>query len=138
MSKTLVDAITEIQRLVATVDGIRVTPTYPPDQMNQFPFAICYPDSAAITKEGAGAIRGLHTIALEIHIPNKDKARNIATLIPIGAAVYRLLFQDTNATLASTVDTIIAINYDFGPLGYESVDTIGWRFGIDIKLREVL
>ena len=138
MTKSIDDACKEIQNIVSAVSGIEFAPDYPPDQVNRFPAAIVFAGSGTVTKEGAGAIRGLHQITLELHYQAKNRARAVAALNPLARLIYRALMDDDNFSLNSTVDTINSIDYEFGPLGYDSTDTIGYTFSIDVKIIEVL
>jgi hypothetical protein len=138
MTKSIDDACKEIQTIVLAVSGIQAAPDYPPDKISQYPVSVCFAGSGIVTKEGAGVIRGLHQITLELHYQAKNRARAVEVLNPLARLIYRALFNDSNFSLNSTVDTINEISYEFGPLGYDSVDTIGYTFSIDVKIRETL
>ena len=138
MTKAVDDACKEIQNIVSAIVGIQTAPDYPPDVVNQFPAALCFAGSGTVTKESAGVIRGLHQITLELHYQAKNRARAVEVLNPLARLIYRALFDDDNYSFNSTVDTINQIDYEFGPLGYDSVDTIGYTFSIDVKIRETL
>ena len=138
MTKAVDDACKEIQTLVGAVTGIRAAPSYPPGKVSTFPVSLCFPGAGTITKEAGGAIRGLHQITLELHMDSQNKARAVEKLNPLARLVYRTLLEGENFQLNGTVDTINEISYEFGPLGYDATDTIGYTFTIDVKIRETL
>jgi hypothetical protein len=131
MAKTLTDAIEQVQVIVGAISGIKRAPHYPPDKMSEFPFAIAFPGVGVFTPD-AGAKRGLHQITLEIHTARKNMAQDVANIINYAESVSDALLA--NPRLNSTVDTINQISYQFGPLGYDSVLTIGYTFTIDVKI----
>jgi hypothetical protein len=135
VAKTLTDAIAQVQTLVGGLSGIKKAPQYPPDKISQFPFAVAFPGSGEGYREDASSTRELHNIRLEIHMARKNMARDIATVIGYWKLVFDELLSVDNLTLDGTVDTINRITYEFGPLGYADIDTIGYTFTIDVKIR---
>ena len=138
MTKSIDDACKEIQTIVLAVSGIQAAPDYPPDKISQYPVSVCFAGSGNIKPTSGGGVEGLHQITLELHYPAKNRARAVEVLNPLARLIYRALFSDSNFSLNSTIDTINEISYEFGPLGYDSVDTIGYTFTIDVKIRETL
>jgi hypothetical protein len=132
MAKTLTDAIEQVQAIVGAISGIKRAPHYPPDKMSEFPFAIAFPASGTFTADAGGVKRGLHRITLEIHTQRKNLARDVAAVIDYGESVSSALLN--NLRLNNTVDTINQIAYEFGPLGYDTVVTLGYTFTIDVKI----
>ena len=136
MAKSLSDAIKQVQIIVAGVSGVKQAPQYPPEKMSEFPFAIAFPGSGTFTPDASGTKRGLHRITLEIHTARKNMAQDVAAIIDYGESISSALLN--NLRLNSTVDTINQIAYEFGPLGYDSVLTIGFTFSIDVKIINAL
>lgn len=129
---TVLGAVQAIQDVAITVTGIKQAPDYPPEQINEFPFALCYPGSGSFGDGPAGSRLGLHTIILEIHTARGQLPYAVAAVIGYGDAVTAALLSDR--TLARAVDCINGpITYTFGPLGWGGQDTIGWRFSIPVK-----
>lgn len=136
MAKTLTDAITQIQTIVGAISGIKQAPIYPPEKMSEFPFAIAFPGAGTITTESAGTKRGLHQISLEIHTARKNMAQDVETVIGYGETVANAILG--NLTLNGSVDTVNGISYEFGPLGYDTTPTLGYKFTIDVKIRNTI
>jgi hypothetical protein len=123
------DVIKGIMDIVGAVSGIRAAPDYPPESINVFPFAVCYPGTGRIIIEPAGVMKGLHEIVLEIHVARKDLSRDVQAAIPFVDSIPLALCGDV--TFGGTTSTWGAIRYQFMPLGWNGVETIGWRFWIE-------
>ncbi len=136
MAKSLSDAIKQVQVIVSGISGIKKAPQYPPEKMSEYPFAIAFPGNGTFTPDASGTKRGLHTITLEVHTARKNMAQDIAAVIDYGESVSSALLN--NLRLNSTVDTINGVGYQFGPLGYDTVPTIGYTFSIDVKILNTL
>lgn len=139
MALALEDAVAATARLIRTIPGLRGAPTEPPEKISAFPFVITYPLFGEWEVRSRGNKVGLHTIAIEIHTARKDLPRDIQSVIPYGELVSAKLQHYDNTFLpdqagASTCSAVLALRYVFGPLGYVTVPTIGYRFELDIKI----
>lgn len=136
---SLQDVIGAIQDIVRGISGIRVAPDYAPDGLNVFPASVVYPVSGVFTTGPAEVMKGLHTIAVEIHVERRDLAKALKSAIPYGSQVAAALLADT--TLGGAVSTFGDISYTFGPMawGDPALQTIGWRLTIEgIKTQDAL
>ncbi len=139
MTASLQDVISAIQEIVRGVTGIRVAPDYAPDGLNVFPASVVYPVSGTWTTGPAEVLKGMHAIAVEIHVERRDLARALKDAIPYGSIVAAALLADT--TLGSSASTFGDISYTFGPMawGDPALQTIGWKLTIEnIKTQEAI
>lgn len=136
---TIQAAIAYIQGLAEGLTGIRQAPDFPPEQMNVFPFAVCYPSAGEFRAGPIGLMKGLHSLVVEIHVARKDLPRDVETALPFGELLAAAVFDDP--TLGGTVDTVRAdegITYTFGALAWGGQATIGWRITVPVKIQTVL
>lgn len=138
MAKTLDDAIEAVLYHVSHFNGLRKVAN-PQERFSIDPFATAFPGPGEFQIVSSGMTKGLQHIILEIHKVRKDLPRDLEIIIPYGELVKDFLTIDANRTLpdsagADTVDTIIGCDYDFGPLGWADVDTLGWQFDIEVKI----
>lgn len=136
MAKVLPDAVARIQAIVGGLTGVRGAPDSPPDSLpSTWPYAVCYPGRGEISAIEATTNVEIHTIILELHHGHQELARVVSTIAPYVRNINIALWNDV--TLDNTVDTIQAIRYTFGLLGWGETDaqTLGIRFEIDVKIR---
>jgi hypothetical protein len=131
---TLQDAINAIQDVVGGVSGIRSAPDYAPDQLSTFPFALAFARTGTFEVGPVGMGKGLHTIVVEVHVARKDLPRDIQAAMAFSDAVPLALLADT--TLGGVVSTFTNIRYEFGPMLWGKLETLGFRFYVEgIKLQ---
>lgn len=135
---TLQDAIAYVQTLAAQVSGIRGAPAYPPEDISIFPFAVAYAGGGNWEfGAGAGWKRGLHSITLEIHVARQDLGRDATEAMLFSDAIPNILMK--NPTLGGNISTFSNIRYTFGPLGWQSAKTFGFRFFIEgVKMESAI
>jgi hypothetical protein len=126
---TIQDAITAIQGVVGGVSGIRAAPDYPPEDLSLYPFAVAFARSGSFEAAPVGSGKGLHTIVVEVHVGRSDLARDIKAAMPYGDSVPLALLADT--TVGGVVSTFARVRYEFGPMAYGGLATIGWRFFVE-------
>jgi hypothetical protein len=126
--------VTAIQADVDAITGIRGAPSEPPDVIPVFPFAVCFPGSGTFEQETRGCMEGDHTIILEIHGARKNLRSDYLTIAPYGDTVAEKLLADED--LSGTVDVLQRMRYTFGPMEWNGLPTIGWRFEIDVHTKE--
>lgn len=139
MALKLEDATAAVARLVGQIPGLRGSPTEPPEKIAVFPFSIVYPLFGEWTVRSRDNKVGLHTLAIEIHTARKDLPRDIQAVAPFGELVSAKLQHYDNTRLPDqngnpTCSAVLALRYIFGPLGYVTVPTIGYRMELDIKI----
>jgi len=82
----------------------------------------------------AGEMKGLHDIAVEIHVARKNMRTALKTAMGFSDAVPAAIMADS--TLGGNVDTFGSISYTFGAMNYGEMQTIGFRFIVtDVKIR---
>lgn len=138
MANTLDDAIEALLLMISTLPGLRAV-SNPQERYSVDPFATAFPGPGEFQIVSSGMTKGLQHIILEIHKVRKDLPRDLEVIIVYGQLVKDLLTIDANRTLpdsagADTVSTIIGVDYDFGPLGWADVETIGYSFDIRVKI----
>lgn len=128
---TVYDAIKEIQDIVGAISGIQQAPDEPPEQMNVFPFAVCYAASGEYIWHHKASMRGNHNIHLEIHLARKDLPYDVKAAMAYCQNIPLALFNATKFGVTLTaVKNIDRIEYTLGPLGWGGTATIGFRFVI--------
>ena len=125
---TLQDAIEQVQVIMTAVTGIRSAPELPPEQINQFPFAVAFPGEGEFTIEMGALMDGIHSIILELHIARKDLPRDVDKAGAYVDSIPKALWS--NPTLNGRIRWFKRISYKFGPLGWGNMDTLGIRFTI--------
>jgi hypothetical protein len=140
---TLQSTIEAIQDAVLTVSGIKNAPDYAPDKLpGVFPFVVTYPDSGVWMWGTAGAKKGLHSITVELHVSRNDIVFALKELDLYVETIPNAIMKDP--TLGGNVDTFggaggEAITYQYGPMNYGGVDTMGITFTINnIKIRSAI
>jgi len=138
MPQDINQAVTYLQSLIESIDGMRQAPDEIPEQMNVFPFAVSY--VSALT-DSTQATRGFQknnfVITTEIHVARKDLPRDYArlsrfnTLFP--AAVWGDLNANTSA-LGGYVDTIQSVSGALTPSTWGGTETLAWTFTTSVKV----
>ena len=114
--------------------GIRAAPDYAPDKLTVFPFALAYAKMGVFEVAPIGYGKGLHTVVVEVHVARKDLPRDIQAAMAFSDAIPLALLADT--TLGGVVSTFGRVRYEFGPMAWGGMETLGFRFFIEeIKLQ---
>lgn len=131
---TLQQVIDEIQADLGALTGIRGAPDEAPEQINKFPFIVCYPLSGEWHSDIPGAKIGLHTIAIALHVARKDMPRDIQKAMAyaesIPNALLKVVATQSGDRFNNKIETFDRITYTFGSIGYGGTDTIGFVFQI--------
>jgi len=131
----LKDAIGDIVEELQTISGIRRVPDEPPENNDQFPFAVVYPLTGIYTQGPAQLMKGLHSINIELHIARKDLPRDYAQVMDLIDTLPWELMKLLNDGGYSNLATFGEIGYVFGPLSWAGVDTLGVTYTIgDVKV----
>lgn len=134
---TIQEIVAAVQTVVGGITGIRQAPAEPPDSMAAFPFAVCMPHRGHYQQDTPGCgIAGEHIIRLEIHTGRKNARTDYLAIIPYVDSVPAALLANTD--LSGTVYVNEAITYEFGPLTWNGLPTIGWRFDLHFRTRAAL
>ena len=128
------DAIEWTQTQVAAISGIKRAPFYAPENINEYPFVVAYMGGGVIEFDVALATAGRHAIILEFHVARKDLPNDIQNAAPYVESIPAAIMTDP--TMGGTVELFENITYEFAPMRWDAVDTIGFRFTINgIKIR---
>ncbi len=132
-------AVAYVQGLAQNLTGMREALAVPPEQINAFPAAMCYPATGEFRAGPLGMMRGLHSLVVEIHVARVDLPRDIALALPFGEMLAAAVLADPR--LGGTVDTVRAdegLSYTFGALAWGGQATVGWRITIPVKIQTTL
>ena len=135
---SLQSAIAQVMTVATAVTGIRDGSATPVEKITVYPFVVCYA-ARGTWQSGAGTLykHGQHTIFLEIHFERKGLARRVAEAMGYAESIPDALFADV--TLGGTVSHILEpVRYSFGMLGWLGIETIGWRFEVDVDYKSAV
>ena len=137
---TLHDAIKEIQVVIGALNGIKRAPVNPPEQMDAFPFVVCYARTGVLKSGPIEQMTGLHDLIVELHMSREpDLPKVIGKLMDFSNLIPNALFLAIKNSTFTTVQTFGPINYTFGPLGWGGVATVGWTFTlVAVKIQSVV
>lgn len=132
----LLDAVNEIIAEIQTISGIRRVPEQPPENNDQFPFAIVYPGTGSYHQAPAVVMTGLHNVTIELHVSRKDLPRDYSTVMNLIDKIPEELMKLHNAGGFSDLATFGDIEYSFGSMIWAGVDTLGVRYTMtDVKVQ---
>jgi hypothetical protein len=132
---TLKDAVAEIVDELQTISGIRRVPNDPPENNDQFPFAVVYPLTGGYVGGATGVMKGLHSINIELHVARKDLPRDFSVVMGLIDTIPLELMSLRNAGGFTKLETFGVIEYTFGPLSWASVETLGVTYTLtDVKV----
>ena len=132
----LKDAINDIVIELQTIKDIRRVPDEPPENNDQFPFAVVYPLTGLYTQGPAQLMKGLHNVNIELHVVRKvDLAREFNQVMNLIDTIPWELMKKLNDAEYNNLATIGQIEYIFGPLSWAGVETLGVTYTIiDVKV----
>jgi len=136
----LKEAVAEIVDELQTISGIRRVPDAPPENNEQFPFAVVYPLTGLYTQGPAQLMKGLHSVNIELHVVRKDDlAREFNQIMDIFDTIPYELMKLLNDGGYSELDTIGVIEYTFGPLEWAGVETLGVTYTVtNVKVQTAI
>jgi hypothetical protein len=136
----LKEAVAEIVDELQTISGIRRVPDEPPENNDQFPFAVVYPLTGLYTQGPAQLMKGLHSVNIELHVVRKaDLAREFGQIMDLFDTIPYELMKLLNDGGYSELDTIGQIEYTFGPLSWSGVETLGVTYTItNVKVQTAI
>ena len=132
----LKDAINDIVIELQTIKDIRRVPDEPPENNDQFPFAVVYPLTGLYTQGPAQLMKGLHNVNIELHVVRKvDLAREFNQVMNLIDTIPWELMKKLNDAEYNNLATIGQIEYIFGPVSWAGVETLGVTYTIiDVKV----
>lgn len=140
----LTTVLTNYQALMNGLVGVKGA-GYPPESINQFPFAVAYPGAGEWSLIGAGWIEGFIDLIGEIHLTRQNLPKAVEAAMPYYERFHNALGADP--TLGGAIQTLHGqdrpVQVAFGRLEWTSdkgrVELhIGWRFTIRAKIHSTL
>ena len=125
------DIVDQLQAEVRDVAGIRAAPDEPPDSMNHFPFAVCHARSGHYHLGTTDQVNGIHEIWLEVHIARTQLDRDVQAVMDFGDTIPMAIWSAYEAGTLTALKTFQGISYEFGPMLWGGVPTLGFRFTIE-------
>jgi hypothetical protein len=131
MAQSYADACDRIMAICQGETWIVQASNDPPGAAVQFPFAAIFPGTG--TSKLAGGYRvDIHTVNLEIHWAFIDLPRNTGDAKDHIEELIDAIWADE--TLSAKVATIITIEYDFGPMRWGALETLGYVVKVTFKI----
>lgn len=125
------DIVDQLQTEVRGVAGIRAAPNEPPDSLKAFPFAVCHARSGHYHYGTTDVVNGIHEIWLEVHVARVGLARDVKAVMDFGDTIPMAIFRAYDAGTLTALETFQGISYEFGPMKWGDVLTLGFRFTIE-------
>ena len=136
---TIKAAVQEVVDELRKISDIRRVPDAPPENNSQFPFVIVYPMRGTYFGGPPGLVTGLHGIVIELHIARKDLPRDFDDVMDLFDELPNELFKSLKDAEFSAIMTFGNIEYEFGPLMYADVETIGVTYTMtEVKVMTTL
>ena len=136
---SLQSAIYEIQAKMREVSGVKNAPNEPPESTDNFPFVATFPGTGEITAVAHGDKKGLHNVYIEFHVTRKDLPIDMRKAVPYVDLIPDKLLESRQDGSFTEFDTFGVISYEFTPMAWGAVETLGYRFTInDLKIREII
>ena len=133
---SLQSAIYEIQAKMREVSGVKNAPNEPPETTDNFPFVATFPGTGEVGAVAHGDKRGLHNVNIELHVTRKDLPLDMRKAVPFVDLITDKLLSERQAAEFTEFDTFGSISYEFAPMAWGNVETLGYRFTInELKIR---
>ncbi len=129
---TIEAAIGNLTTKLLAVPGMKQVPSGPIEDIGLFPFGVAYERSASTNGLAYGSADDLVTLWVEIHVSRVLLQEAIIQAMALRTPFLKSLIGDP--TLGNTVSTVNDIRRTFGALKWGWVETIGYRFEIDVKV----
>ena len=129
---TVEAAILNLQAKLLALSGMKAAPDAPPEGAGAFPFAVSYERTGTLAMRSAGFADDLATIWCEIHVSRQILPIAIGTAMAFRDPFLKAIIADP--TLGGSVSTVNAVRRTFGALKWADIDTIGYRFEVDVKV----
>lgn len=84
---TQLEIIQAVMDIVGQVTGIKEAPDYPPEQLNDFPFAVAFPADGTHNVSIPGERMFLGNVVLEIHVSRVDLPSAVQNSIGFGDSI---------------------------------------------------
>lgn len=129
-------AISELQKCALAISGMRAAPPTPTESASVYPFAVSYERAGRLALRSSGFGDNIVTIYTEFHVSRQLLPRAIEQAMGMRDEFIRSIIADP--TLNGTVSTVQDVRWTFGRLEWGGVETIGYRFEVDVKIPTVV
>ena len=126
----LKDALAEIIDKLQELNDIRRVPDAPPENNEQFPFAVVYPLTGTYEQQMTQLMKGLHSVNIELHVARKDLPRDYSQVMDLIDQIPNRLMKAHMDKEFTKLATFGIIDYTFGPLEWAGVQTLGITYTI--------
>jgi hypothetical protein len=130
---TIEAAIANLQAKILSLSGVKSAPVKPPESAAAFPFGVSYERSGSLASHSAIFADELCTIWCELHVSRTLLGNGIAQAQALRDPFLKLLIADP--TLGGNVSTLRDVRWTFGKMVWADVETIGFRFEVDVKIQ---
>lgn len=128
---TIQAAIADLQRKILSLPGIKSAPEIPPEAAGVYPFGVSYERSGVMDMPLLELNDDIATLFCEIHVSRVLLPKAIETAMAFRNPFMRMVMEDP--TLGDTVSDVMVIRRTFGRLEWGGLETIGYRFELDVK-----
>jgi hypothetical protein len=131
---TLQDAVKAIQNEVLSIAGIKDAPQYPPEQITDFPFAVCYARDGTWEWVSFGSVQGAASLVVELHVARKDLPHDIEKAMAFSDSVPEAIMGNDRLSDCG-YELNGPISWTFGPMSWGSLEdnTLGFRWVIPVE-----
>lgn len=129
---TVEAAVLDLQSKLLALSGMKAAPDYPPETAAPFPFGVSY-EASATTEMGSFTYPLMDdraTIISEIHVSRVILPKAIKLAYQFRDLFLEAILDDGN--LSDSVAGVTEIRRTFGRLEWGGIETIGYRFEIDV------
>lgn len=133
---TLMTAVNGVMNRMKSISGMN-TPSdnMPPEGINVFPFAVCFPDSGQTDFEASFA-KDIHVLKLLVLETRSSLPNDVSATVNLYETIRNKFVEDP--TLGNGVTTIVAgrppLRYTYGQIQYGSGTYLGYEFEITCKI----
>jgi hypothetical protein len=150
----LADLVRELVADLKLIPGLGAVLESPLEQLNgPWPMIVVYPDSGrarlstTLNHHGMPGYESVHTITIRLIVPRKDLQWDMSSLLPLVDRVPEALLAGFvrdrfNGQAMAMGDARSpgggSLRYEFGPEGWGSLDTLSFRWSLDITTEDVI
>lgn len=130
---TIEAAITNLQSKLLGLSGMKSAPDKVPEGTGPFPFGVSYERKGELSSHSAAFGDELVTLFSEIHVSRAMLSAAIVQAMSFRDPFLKAVINDP--TLGGSIATIRDVRWSFGVLQWGGVETLGYRFEIDVKVQ---
>lgn len=139
---SIIEVCNELVRVVRKVEGLEKVDG-PRNSFNNYPFAVVFPGSGSWTKathtsrNGPPTYGGEQSILIDCHVQRAQLDSALARIEHLPDAIPAAIMLDMLETkLGGTTQEVQEIKWLLTTLGWGSVETLGYRFTVTVKLQK--